>query len=128
MTSKERVFAALNHQQPDRVPVDAMLEAATVKTLMDYFHTDEPQDVYDALQVDVQFVYPVSTLPPPQVLEDGSWINYDGIRQRKIKNEFCEYSHCIYRPLQDAESIADLEKYDRRPDVNNYDWSHYSEK
>ena len=34
MTSRERVFAALNHQQPDRVPVDAMLEATTLKTLM----------------------------------------------------------------------------------------------
>ena len=128
MTSKERVFAALNHQQPDRVPADAMLEASTLKTLMDYFHTDDPQVVYDALQVDVQFVYPDSTLPPPQVLEDGSWINYDGIRQRKIKNAFCEYSHCIYRPLQDAENVADLEKYDRWPDANNYDWEHYSEK
>ena len=128
MTSRERVFAALNHQQPDRVPVDAMLEATTLKTLMNYFQTDDPQVVFEALQVDVQFVYPDSTLPPPQVLEDGSWINYDGIRQRKIKNEFCEYSHCIYRPLQDAESIADLEAYDRWPDANNYDWEHYSEK
>ncbi|MBQ7915330.1 MAG: hypothetical protein IJ315_00905 [Firmicutes bacterium] len=47
MTSRERVFAALNHRQPDRVPADAMLETTTPKTLMNYFHTNNMQDVYD---------------------------------------------------------------------------------
>ena len=112
MTSRERVFAALNHQQPDRVPVDAMLEATTLKTLMDYFHTDNPQDVFDALQVDVQFAYPDSTLPPSTLLPDGTWINSDGSRHRRITNDFCTYSHCISRPLEDAEDVSDLEKYD----------------
>lgn len=128
MTSRERVFAALNHQQPDRVPVDAMLEATTLKTLMDYFHTDNPQDVFDALQVDVQFAYPDSTLPPATLLPDGTWINSDGSRHRRITNDFCTYSHCISRPLEDAEDVSDLEKYDKWPDANNYDWAHYSEK
>lgn len=33
MNSRERVFAALSHQQPDRCPVDFRAESATMQTL-----------------------------------------------------------------------------------------------
>lgn len=128
MTSRERVFAALAHQQPDRIPADVMLETTTQKTLMKYFHTDDIQDVYDALDVDIQFVFPDSTLPPIQPLEDGSWFDHTGAHIRMVKNEFCQYPFYISRPLEGVEDLTDLEKYDKWPDANAYDWAHFSEK
>lgn len=128
MTSRERVFAALNHRTPDRIPADAMLETATQRTLMNHFHTNDIQDVYDALQVDMQFVFPDSTLPPIKPEPDGSWFDHSGAHVRMIKNDYCQYPYYISRPLQDAQSVDDLAKYDKWPDASKYDWDSFADK
>lgn len=89
MTSKERVLAALRHQQPDRVPVDFGATAVTgihcsmVELLRTHYGLDrrpvkihEPyqmlglveDDLQQALSVDVEGALPLSTLFgfPPQ--------------------------------------------------------------
>ena len=60
MNSRERVFAALNHQQPDRCPVDFTPEGTTLQTLLHYFHVSTEQEVMDILDVDMQFVFPAA--------------------------------------------------------------------
>ena len=64
MTSRERVFAALAHEQPDRCPVDLLLEGTTARTLRNHFHVDSDQELIEILEADLQFVFPDSTLPP----------------------------------------------------------------
>ena len=41
---------------------------------------------------------------------------------------FCEYTECIKRALEDAEDISDLEAFDKWPDASVFDWEHFSEK
>lgn len=128
MNSRERVFAALAHQQPDRCPVDFWVEPSTLKTLFDHFHVSTTEELCDIFQVDLQFVFPDSTLPPPEILPDGSWYAHDGSHMRIVRNDFCEYTEWISRPLAFVEEIEDFEKYDKWPNAANFDWEHYSEK
>ena len=83
MTSKERVLAALNHQQPDQVPVDfggnfiTGIHCSVVEQLRDYYGLEkrlvkvcEPyqmlgeveDDLKDAMGVDVTSIFPNRTL------------------------------------------------------------------
>jgi len=83
MTSKERVLAALNHQQPDQVPVDfggnfiTGIHCSVVEKLRDYYGLEkrlvkvcEPyqmlgeveDDLKDAMGIDVTSIFPNRTL------------------------------------------------------------------
>ena len=85
MTSRERVFAALAHQQPDRCPVDLLLENTTARVLMEHFGVRSEQELHDILQSDIQFVFPDSTLPPIKPLDDGTWYDHAGSRFRRVE-------------------------------------------
>ena len=47
MNSRERVFAAFDHKQPDRCPVDLWLEDATRKTLLARFGLRDEQQLIE---------------------------------------------------------------------------------
>lgn len=128
MTSRERVFTSLAHKQPDRCPVDFWAEASTIKKLLQHFHVGSEQELYDILDVDIQFVFPDSTLPAPEILPDGSWYDNFGAHIRMVKNDYCEYAEYLSRPLAFAEEPEDLEQYDKWPDPTAFDWAHFSEK
>ena len=128
MTSRERVFAALAHQQPDRCPVDFWAEPDTLQKLLRYFGAAREQELYDLLQVDLQFVFPDSTLPKPKILADGSWYDHMGVHRRVVKNDYCSYEEYASSPLGLAASAEDLERYDKWPDPGAFDWRGFSEK
>lgn len=128
MTSRERVFAALAHRQPDRCPVDFWTESSTTRTLLSHFGAESEQELYDIFETDLQFVFPDSTLSPVTVLPDGSWIDHNGARMRSVKNDFCEYAEIITRPLAFVEELSDFDRYDKWPDAAAFDWTHFSEK
>ena len=83
MTSKERVLAALAHEEPDRIPIDfggtavTGIHASCVAALRDYYGLEkrlvkvhEPyqmlgqveDDLMDAMGLDVVGVYPRTTM------------------------------------------------------------------
>lgn len=128
MTSRERVFTALEHKQPDRCPVDLLLEPATSRTLMQHFHVNSQQELIDILEADMQFVFPDSTRPPIEILPDGTWYDHSGKHLRLVKNNFCEYTETLSYPLAYANSVEDLKTYDKWPDAAAFDWAHFSEK
>lgn len=128
MTARERVFAAMAHIQPDRCPVDFWAEPDTVKKLLLYFSAKNEQELLDILDVDVQFTFPDSILPEPEILPDGSWYDHMGTHRHIVKNEFCSYEEYASSPLGAAEDVSDLEKYDRWPDPQAFDWEHFSDK
>lgn len=128
MTSRERVMAVLNHEQPDRCPVDFWAERTTLQTLLKYFNVPSENDVLDILNVDLQYVWPQSTLPEPEILPDGSWYTPWGTHLKKAENEHCDYDEYASFPLAYAEDVEDLEKYNKWPDATKFDWEHYSEQ
>lgn len=128
MTSRERVFAALAHQQPDRCPVDFWAEPDTIKKLLRYLGAAEEQELYDIFNVDMQFIFPTSKFPEPEILADGSWIDHMGVHRRMVKNDYCSYEEYASSPLGFVEEVKDFEGYDKWPDPAAYDWCGFSEK
>lgn len=128
MTSRERVFTALAHQQPDRCPVDFLAEPATIKALLAYYHINDEQELYDIFHADMQFVFPDSTLPEPEILPDGSWYNHMGLHLHTAKNDFCEYAEYASYPLSFIEELEDFDTYHNWPDAKDFDWEHFPEK
>lgn len=128
MTSRERVYTALAHKQPDRCPADLWLEPTTLKKVMEYFGVEKEEEIYDILQIDFQLFTPDSTLPESKIQPDGSWYDHMGVQYHMVKNEFCEYTECISHPLAFVEDVEDFEQYDKWPDATTFDWEHLSEK
>lgn len=100
MTSRERVKAALNHQQPDAIPIDFGGTAVTgihvscVAALRDYYGLDkrpvkvhEPyqmlgwidNDLKKAMGIDVEGVYGPRTMFGFPTQDWKPWKTYDGL-------------------------------------------------
>jgi uroporphyrinogen decarboxylase len=119
MTSRDRVLAAVNHQQPDRTPCDFWAEEATWRRLLDHVGHDDRERLLTDLGVDVRHMDAPG--PPEQPLGDGVYQNMWGERY-------------VYRPspwgpmredgpgaLAGAQSLAELEAFPwPTPDVLDY--------
>jgi uroporphyrinogen decarboxylase len=126
LTSRERVVKALNHQEPDRVPLGLGASGASVTDavyfkLKDHYgiagdvepfrsgHGDNIYDprVFDRLGVDFRHVFLRSSQSyQAKVNEDGSFINEWGVTVQR----FGRFFEWISNPLADAD-LADLDQY-----------------
>ena len=68
MTSRERVLAALRHEQPDRTPRDFWAETPTMKRLFAHVGHSDKDKLLDALGVDVRHL----EAPAPAEREAGT--------------------------------------------------------
>lgn len=128
MTSRERVFAALSHQQPDRVPVDFWGTPEVVEKLMRHFAVDTLDALLDILEVDMQQLRPRPLDPATEVFEDGSYYDERGIRVKPVKNDYCTYMEFVGASLGDAETVEDLAAFPRWQNADNYDWADFAEQ
>jgi len=130
MTSRERLITTLEHQEPDRVPIDLggaatgieleayedlkrylkikeNLEIDEKTTLFSRCHVEPAERILERLKVDTRYL----RLNPlkPKIESDGSYVDEWGIKWKKPKSSF--YYDIIKHPLRDTKSIKDLEKY-----------------
>lgn len=137
MTSKERVLAALNHEQPDRVPLDiggtnnTSMHQLIEKKLKEYLGMEDHGSVIKARSLGV-------VVPDPRILEyfgadtccvyineafpwieneDGTFTDMWGISYKF--NEQCLFYDMCKHPLENVESVEDLDKYEF-PEPNEY--------
>jgi len=54
MNSKERVIAAINHQTPDRIPLNGSFRQDVWRTLEDHFGTTDADEIMDTLGLDIR--------------------------------------------------------------------------
>jgi uroporphyrinogen decarboxylase len=134
MTHRERVRAALSHQEPDRVPMDIGGIASTLidscyHRLKDYLGVSATDDVIwpdwsavakvsgEVLRIlDADFCHVRMTAPDgwqPERFPDGTWTNEWGTRFRK----FGHYTEMVGFPLENAE-LPDLDAHPW-PDVRD---------
>ncbi len=126
MTSRERVFTALAHKQPDRCPVDYWGTPETNAKMMKHFGVDTMDGLLDKLEVDVQTVYP-RMKKAPEVFPDGTFLNAHGARVRNVSNRFSTYTEVIESPLAKAQSVEDVEAYANWQSPELYDWDSFVE-
>jgi len=133
MTPRERVLTSLNHEEPDRVPLDlgglpTTIEAVPYNELKRYLgikgetrlflrdHVDPPEEVLERFGIDTRYV----RMKAPknfrvQIDPDNSYLDEWGTRWKKPESSL--YWDPVDYPLKDA-TIEDLETY-RWPDPHD---------
>lgn len=124
---RERVLAALSHQVTDRVPLDFWAVPETWAKLKNHFGTEDEELILQNLGIDVRQFQPDYT-GEIVTLEDGSYYDPMGVHRIKVKNLYSEYEEYASSPLGFAETAEDLEKYDRWPDIEKFDFANLSKK
>jgi uroporphyrinogen decarboxylase len=128
MIPKERVLAALHHEEPDRVPVDYDANAGLDARLKGHFGlaANDDEGLRLALGVDFREVVPTYRGPRlhaeiPGILVDPEW----GIHRRWIEHETGGYwDYCDF-PLSKA-GEEEIEKWPM-PSPDDYDYAAASE-
>lgn len=116
---------ALNHQEPDRVPLDTWMTVDGREALCRHFGMMPETDPYEQwhegllqrLHVDLRFPKLPYIGPPLRTFEDGSWETEWGFRRRGL---YAGVS--ITHPLADAKCVEDIEAC-HFPDPAWYDYS-----
>jgi uroporphyrinogen decarboxylase len=111
MTSRERVLAAIDHREPDRLPITFDAEKEVIAALMKHFGVATRDEVWNALHVDTRLIGAKHTYH--HIRREGE-ISYDfwGIGSKEQAYSRGTYSeYCVF-PLADMETVEEVERYD----------------
>ena len=127
MTPRERVRAALSHTQPDFTPCDYYATPEIHAGLMRHFGLGEPRrtsvamggstaafedgGVAERLGVDIRYINPPYIGPPLPSFDDGSSMNFWGIRRRPMPNEYGEYAEPVGAPYAAWTTVEEAERF-----------------
>lgn len=117
MNSKERVLAAVNHTEPDRVPVDLWALPPITDRLRDHFGVEDDEALWQALGIDLRSVWPEYVGPQLSTFNDGTWTDWWGLRKRMIG----PFEEIVEPPLAGAQTVGDVEAHP----WPNPDWFDY---
>ena len=130
MDSRERVFLALDHQEPDRVPRDFWATKEIVDRLKEHLGLADKQAIWDHFDVDIRYIQgPKYTGPELKVFDDGSVNDIWGVPRilrttgTEEDNTLQSYWSVTEYPLSDVTEVEQLEDYHYWP---NPDWFDYS--
>lgn len=117
MNHKERVLAAINHAKADRVPLDLWAIAPVTDRLRQHFGIESDEAVWQALGIDLRSVWPEYVGPELPAFDDGSWMDWWGLRKRMIG----PFEEVVEPPLAQAQSVAGIEAHPW-PDPDWFDY------
>ncbi len=129
MNPRERVLAAIEHEEPDRVPRDlggslCSIHKVAYDELKRYLGVEEETVVADLIQgvvspsekilerfkIDTRYVYLPNVHIPAETLPDGSFIDIWGVKRRPAGYYYDMPSDG--HPLADVTTISEVEEYD----------------
>ena len=128
LTPRQRVLTALDHRQPDRVPLDFWAVPETCAALRDYLGVETDEQVLRLLGVDCRLVAPDYVGPAPRTQADGTYFDAWGTHRRRVANDFGVYDEYASYPLAHAQTLADVETWDGWPDPAHWDTATLKDK
>jgi uroporphyrinogen decarboxylase len=124
MTPRERWLAVLRRETPDRVPMDYWATAEATQKLMRHLGCPSTQGLFERLHIDaVVSVGPRYAGPPLPAGQDVF-----GCRTREVDYGAGVYAECVYHPLAEYTSVAEIEQHYRWPSPDWYDYSSVPEQ
>lgn len=140
MKSRERVMAALNHEVPDRVPLDlggnqSGIHIVAYKKLLDFLNIEDKsvsfsdfaqqsakpcEELLRYLEVDVRWLHPPASILPEDFTPEvegkfqGNWDQFGvfwGNSAEKDLSEILYYDPVIH-PLSEMNSVQEIREYD----------------
>jgi uroporphyrinogen decarboxylase len=128
LTPRQRVRAAINHQEPDRVPFDFWAVPEVCAALRDYLGLETDEQVLHLLGIDCRLVAPDYVGPAPRLQPDGTYFDAWGTHRRKVTNDFSTYDEYASFPLAEAQTVAEVETWQGWPDPAHWDVSTLKDK
>ncbi|MDH7482619.1 MAG: uroporphyrinogen decarboxylase family protein [Armatimonadota bacterium] len=127
MDSRERVFRALNFEQPDRVPIDFWMSSGFKKKILSYLRIDE-KAFLDSYNIDLRYIEgPRYIGPPLRTFSDGTDEDIWGVRRSTVTVPTPggqeTYKEVAWSPLAFANSVEDVYAYDHWPSPDWFDYS-----
>ncbi len=123
MESRERVLAAIDHERPDRIPVDIWAEPDVWERLQRDLGLPSEDAVRERLSVDVRYLSPVY---PPDTITAGIRQNMWGERWEKVSTVYgLQWEH-TRGVLFDAGTIDDARRFPW-PSCDQVDYSRLAE-
>lgn len=130
MDSRERVLAAANCQNSDRIPIDFWAANEVYERLAKELNVSDKEGVLEAFDVDLRYFRgPGLTSMEPD--ENGIFTDHWGVKreshsvngQRRDGTDYSwTYKHMSASPLAEMQSVADIENH-AWPDPANWDYS-----
>lgn len=121
MTHKERILMAINHEEPDRVPVDAWLTPEVKRNILAHIGEDAAKNIPDSLPEFLKLPYlmdhdsfsvefgPVTGF---YLKDDPEYYDEWGIKWKWVENSSGKYTEMIEHPLKNIEDPADFKMPD----------------
>jgi uroporphyrinogen decarboxylase len=128
MNSRERTLAALDHCEPDRVPIDFWATSEIMQRLQHYFGISDEETLREYLGVDFR----VHQGPSYKGLEirrhsDGTVEDLWGVRRRVVcfgdGEKRGRYKELAFSPLASATTVREIETYTGWPSPDWWDYT-----
>ena len=123
MSPFERVQAALERRQSDRVPFDFWAVPEVIQSLQTYLGAEDEEQLLQLLGIDCRLVAPDYIGPQPARFPDGSYFTTWGEHRKYVANQYSTYEEYASYPLANVRSIAELESWPRWPRTEYWDWA-----
>ncbi|MCP4785611.1 MAG: hypothetical protein GY903_26675 [Fuerstiella sp.] len=122
MDSRERVFLALDHQQPDRIPFDFWASAGAWSVISNSTGMDRATFL-DRHEIDFRYIEGPRYTGPPLRPDTDIW----GVSRRVVVIPTPygaeRYSEVDISPLAEVESVEEVEAYAGWPSPDDFDYS-----
>ncbi|MCU0691732.1 MAG: hypothetical protein MUF54_10050, partial [Polyangiaceae bacterium] len=125
MTGRERVLAAIGHEEPDRIPIDYWADADVTNRLMDHFGAPDKEALLCELGVDLRYVMGPSYVGlQMRTHDDGTVEDHWGVLRKPMTVDGTDrtgrrwtwtYQHVHVSPLQGATTVREIEAYAHWP-------------
>lgn len=127
MNARERVALALNHEQPDRVPIDYWATDAINARLLEHFGFSTLEELLVHFDVDFRYIPgPKYIGPQPEVREDGCVEDHWGVPRVRVEvgsgSQTAVYREVIDFPLKEARSIDQIRSYTKWANPGWFDY------
>lgn len=124
MTSRERVRKAIMHQPADKIPANFECVPYVAEKLMKRYGFNDFEQVLCKFDIDIRPISPEYTGPMLKTCnENGALVSetYWGALNKSVWTGKEYNSHTIYRPLDECETLVDVENY-RWPSADWFDY------
>ncbi len=132
MGAKQRVMTALNHEEPDRVPIDFWATSEIKRSLQEHYGFDDYEGLLQYFGVDFR-VIPGPTYVGPELRTYPGGIIEDiwGVRRRIVSVGEGErrgtYKEVAFSPLEHATTVKEVDNYEGWPSPDWWDYSRVAE-
>jgi uroporphyrinogen decarboxylase len=124
LTSRERVLAAINHQESDRVPADIWAEPQVWDRLVSDLGVSSRDEVCERMGSDIRYISPIY---PPDTEKNGIRQNMWGERWAKANTPWGESWEHIAGALSNASSLDEIASFPW-PNCDDVDYSTLGEQ